>query len=191
MEEWKPVVGYEWLYEVSSLGKIKSLRYWKEKFIKWWILKFWHLSTRLYWNWIVFSTSFHRLVAFHFIPNPLNLPCVLHRKEDLDENWALYNWADNLFWWTHKDNIRDMWNKWRQKNTFQTNHPKIWKWKFWKDHNASKSVNQYTLKWEFIKEWESILNVERSIWINHRNISSCCLLKRKSAWWYIWKYKNK
>jgi len=27
-----------------------------------------------------------RLVAIAFIPNPDDLPCVLHKKEDLDEN---------------------------------------------------------------------------------------------------------
>ena len=32
LEEWKPVIGYEGLYEVSSLGRVRSLdRYYKNR----------------------------------------------------------------------------------------------------------------------------------------------------------------
>lgn len=44
----------------------------------------------------------HRLVALHFIPNPLNLPLVLHR-DDVKTN----NWFRNLRWGTDKDNAED------------------------------------------------------------------------------------
>lgn len=179
-EIWKPVEGYEWSYEVSSIGRVKSLKFWKERALKWSIGKCWHSQINLHLNWIRWSISISRLVAIHFIPNPDNLPCVLHKKEDLDENWALYNWADNLCWWTYSDNSQDMMKKWRANN--------LVKWKFWKDNPKSKPINQYTLEWEFIRGWFSTMDIQRELWIAKSSISQCCNWKRKSAWWFIWRY---
>lgn len=48
----------------------------------------------------------HRLVAIHFVPNPLNLPIVLH-KDNIKTN----TYYDNLKWGTYSENnsqaIRD------------------------------------------------------------------------------------
>jgi hypothetical protein len=188
---WKDIEGYEGLYQVSDCNEwVKSLNYNHtkgEKMLKSWILKWWYWVVWLRKNTIRNCFLVSRLVAIHFIPNPNNLPLVCHKDETLDENWFLYNGMDNLFWWTHKDNMQDMANKWRSSlhligNTFS-------KWKFWKDHHWSKKVNQYTLWLEFIKEWDSIADVQRNLSINHAHISAVCLWKRKSAWWFIWKYK--
>jgi len=64
--------------------------------------------------------------------------------------------------------------------------------------NNSKPVCQYDFKGNFIKEWPSAAEAER--FINNKpnaywkelknNISACCLLKQKSAYNYIWKYKG-
>lgn len=187
MEEiWKPVVWYEWIYEVSNSGKLKSLKFWEVNIIKWHTTKYWYTHIGLTLNWIGNSTCLHRLVAIAFIANPLNLPYVCHIDETLDENWALYNWEDNLFWWTEKDNVHDMIKKWRAKYLFVTNHPN--KWKFWKDNRKSKKVYQYSKDWEFIKTWSSVREITRSLWIN--NISACCLWKYKTAGWFIWEYKD-
>lgn len=185
-EQWKPIVGYEWHYQVSNLGKVKSLKFWRIKFLKPWMSKSWYSHINLHLNGTEYSTFAHRLVAKSFIPNPYNLPLVCHKDETLDENWLLYNWEDNLFWWTHSDNVRDKFKKWRANNNFQNNHPI--RWKFWKKHNKSKPLNQYTLWLEFIREWDSFMDIERELWINHQNISACCRWKRKSAWWFIWRY---
>jgi len=50
----------------------------------------------------------HRLVAKMYIPNPLNLPCVLHKDDD-----KLNPHRDNLKWGTQEDNVRDMYSKGR------------------------------------------------------------------------------
>ena len=154
----------------------------------WKVSKYWHAwlrlqSKKLYKNFIV-----SRLVAIHFIPNPDNLPCVLHKKEDLDKNWFLYNWVDNLWWWTKSDNARDMWNKWRWFNHFKLNNPKPNLWKFWKECYNSRQIIQFDLSMNFVKEWDSIIDIERELWIHHPNISKVCLWKRQTAWWFIWKY---
>lgn len=109
-EVWKPVVGYEELYEVSNKGFIKSL----DRFIIRKDGKPLHCYGRL----LKFSTDrdgykivgltkdkklkqfkVHRVVAEAFIPNPNNLPCINHK----DENPA-NNCVDNLEWCDSKYN---------------------------------------------------------------------------------------
>jgi len=187
---WKDIQGYEWLYQVSNLWEVFSTFWWrwwnKKKNLKILKHKWWYWVVWLRKNTIRKSFIVSRLVAIHFIPNPDNLPLVCHKDETLDENWFLYNWADNLFWWTHSDNMKDMANKNRWSlyligNTFA-------KWKFWKDHNRSKKVNQYTIDGILLKEWDSIADVQRNLSINHAHISAVCLLKRKTAGGFIWRY---
>ena len=184
-EVWKPVVGYEGLYEVSNLGRVKSLRYCKEKILKISRNKF-YKNIILKINWLRKNFLVHRLVALHFIDNLDNLSCVLHKKEDLDGNGFLYNWADNLYWWTQKDNMQDCFKKWRWNNHFKLNHPT--KWKFWKDNHNSKKINQYTKDWEFIREWYSMADVKRELWINESLISNCCNGIRKTAGGFSWSF---
>lgn len=185
-EIWKSVEGYEGFYEVSSLGRVKSLKFWKERILKWRISRDWHSQVSLYLNWIKWWGNISRLVAMNFIPNPDNLKCACHKNETLDENGALYNWVDNLFWGTQKDNLKDMYTKWRAKNHFQFNHP--FKGKFWKDHSASKPILQYTKSGEFIRKWDCMSDIQRELWINNQNISACYRWLRKSAWGFIWRY---
>ena len=106
-EIWKPVVGYEGLYEVSSLGIVRSLDRYDSRncFRKGRILKLndngrGYLDVQLCSNGKVKHHLVHRLVAEAFIPNPYNLPQVNHR----DENPSNDN-VDNLEWCDAKYNI--------------------------------------------------------------------------------------
>lgn len=188
-EVWKPVVGYEGLYEVSNLWNIKGVYYKLWILRKWFVQSSWHRYLSITINWVQKKLSISRSVAIAFIPNPENKPFVCHKKEDLDDNWALYNWTDNLFWWTHSDNVKDMYMKWRANNNFQLRHP--YKWFYWKNHFLSKKVNQFSLKWELIKEWWSIADASKELWIKRSNIWSCCrkIYWFKTAWWFKWEYK--
>ena len=108
MEEiWKDIEGYEGLYQVSNLGRIKSLerivkgQHFEEKIMKLqnnkWGYKFICLSKngkRKY-------PMVHRLVAKAFIANPDNLPFVGHLDDiPSKEN----NTIGNLYWTTTKEN---------------------------------------------------------------------------------------
>ncbi len=188
MEEiWKEIEWYEGKYQISSKGRVKSLKFWKEKMMR--LAKLWIYSrVCLYLNWNTNYKSIHRLVAIHFVPNPNKLPCACHKDETLID-WMLYNWMDNLWWWTYSENTKDCRSKWRGNNFFLLNHPKPNLWKFWKDNHLSKCINQYTKNWEFVKTWYSAVDVNRELWINNWSISRCCTWKQKYAGKFMWEYK--
>lgn len=108
-EEWRDIVGYEGLYQVSSLGRVRSLdrvieRNGRPSCLKGKVLsgcRFGrgYLMVGLSKNNEVKLVGIHRLVAQAFVPNPNNLPQVNHKDCDKTNNrvenleWcsALYN----------------------------------------------------------------------------------------------------
>ena len=101
MEEWKDIKGYEGLYQVSNLGRVKSLSNTntrKEKILKP-IYHARYYQITLSKNNIRIQYRVHRLVAEAFIPNPDGLPIINHK----DEN-PLNNNVDNLEWCDSKYN---------------------------------------------------------------------------------------
>lgn len=96
MEEiWKPVVGYEGLYEVSSYGRVRRVN---KDLLKLQNVKGYN-QVCLYKNGISTGLRVHRLVAQAFLPNPDNLPQVNHKDEDKTNNNV-----DNLEWCDNKYN---------------------------------------------------------------------------------------
>ena len=114
-EEWKNVEGYESLYQVSSLGRVKSLEkhflrkyregYRKqtipEKILKPFPTRTAYLLVKLTKNKIEKCFQVHRLVAMAFIPNPQNKPQVNHINGNKTDNKV-----ENLEWVTQTENIR-------------------------------------------------------------------------------------
>lgn len=56
--------------------------------------------------------------------------------------------------------------------------------------NPEKIVLQYDLDMNLLNEFKSLAEAARSLDGNHGNISMCCQSKRKTAYKFIWKYKN-
>jgi len=99
MEEWRKIEGYEGLYQVSNLGRVKSLMYGKEKILKGGINPYGYHFVILNKYPIKKNMKVHRLVAKAFIPNSDNKPEVNH----IDGN-KLNNNIHNLEWNTRKEN---------------------------------------------------------------------------------------
>lgn len=96
-EIWKPIKGYEGIYEISNKGRIKSIS-------SGLIRK--QLTDKWGYNMINLSkegkkTRFfvHRLVASAFLDNPNKLPQINHKDEDKTNNCV-----ENLEWCTQKYN---------------------------------------------------------------------------------------
>ena len=125
MEIWKDIKGYEGLYQVSNLGRVKGLdryvncKYGRRK-IKGKIMNY---TTRSGYNVLVLrrnnkrqSKQVHRLVAEAFIPNPNNYPVVNHKDTNRKNNHV-----SNLEWVTVKENVLWSVNKMRGMRINQKN----------------------------------------------------------------------
>ena len=104
MEIWKDIKGYEGLYQVSNLGRIRSLYNNKIKFIKLFNKikndENSYLRVQLVKNKIVKKFSVHRIVALAFIENPENKPLINHKN-----TIKIDNRVSNLEWCTQSENI--------------------------------------------------------------------------------------
>ena len=109
MEEiWKPIKGYEGLYEVSNLGRVKSLKRWhhpRENILKNKFTTDGYYETALLKNGKYKYIRTHRIVAQTFIPNEMNKKEVNHK----DGN-KLNNCVDNLEWVTSSENQKHAYN---------------------------------------------------------------------------------
>ena len=187
MEIWKDIKDYEGLYQVSNLGRIKSLdRYVRCKnnsiaFKKGMLLKMQtdkdgYLIVVLCKNGECKTFKVHRLVAEAFIQNPLNLPQVNHKNEIKDDNRVEnLEWCDakyNINYGTRKQKISEA-----QKGNTRGSKPVI---------QIDKHTN------EVINEWISASEAQRQLGIQSSNISQCCTNYpgHKSAGGYKWKYKE-
>lgn len=106
-EIWKPVNGYEGIYEVSNLGRVKRLerQYTHakigERILKQELVRSGYLRVMLHKNGIGKRFLVHRLVADAFIENVNNYQYVNH----IDAN-KRNNSISNLEWCTQKQNMQ-------------------------------------------------------------------------------------
>ena len=195
-EIWKEVKGYEGLYQVSSLGRVKSvarlvrgrglgMKPIVERILKPYVVPSGHLQVVLCRNGADHKhKSIHRLVAEAFIPNPENKPCIDH----IDTNPKNNN-VGNLRWVTIKENCNNEIT--RSKNSISKSGERNWNFGKRNEqvHNARK-VLCFTRDGRFVGEYPSITEAFRRTGISCSNIGVVCSGRRKYAGGYIWKYKN-
>ena len=171
-EIWRDIEGYEGLYKVSNFGRVKSLKYGKERILKPVKNGCGYIFVNLCKNREMNHYFVHRLVAKSFISNPQNLPEVNHLDENKENNRV-----ENLEWCDHKYNIN-----------FGTHNKRSGEKRT--NGKLSKTVLQYSKGGEFVKEWKSAMDIQRNFGYNHSFISACCRGERNLAYEFIWKYKN-
>lgn len=176
-EEWRDIKGYEGLYQVSNLGRVRSLdriikfksssRFHKGQIISIKNSKTGYCLVNLHRNSKQKMFLIHRLVAQAFIDNPEDLPCVNHK----DEN-KLNNQVDNLEWCTYQYNT-----------SYGTTIKRI-------AEKLSIPILQYDLYGNFIREYNSITDATKCLSLNSRtNIWNALNGICKSSGGFIWKYK--
>lgn len=177
-EIWKPVIGYEGLYEVSSLGNVRSLWYGKKN-MKLRTDKDGYLMVNFHKDKKQTTHKVHRLVAETFIPNPEGKPQIDHINTDKTDNRA-----ENLKWVTQKENNNNPLSK-KHISTGKLGKNRG------KDHFASKSIIQFTKNNEFVKIWENAQDVAREWGLySGANIISCCRGKLTTAYGFKWGYAD-
>lgn len=158
-EIWKDIEGYENLYRVSNLGRVKSLNYrrtGKEKIIKLGIIKG-YLCAHLCKDGKQKQYLIHRLVATAFILNPNNLLEINHKDEDKTNNRV-----ENLEWCSRHYNINY--------------------------GHRNQKISKKVLCVETGVVYPSTMQVERELGFSQGSISKCCLGKLKTCGGFHWRY---
>lgn len=183
-EIWKPVVGYQGLYEVSNKGRVRSMNRvtkgrWGTQSFRGTILKaanrtkgsknspFYYQGVNLHKDGKSKNMNVHRLVAEAFIPNPHNYPIVNH----IDENPS-NNDVDNLEWCTQKHN--------QNHGTLPERRRQL----------RHKKVNQYSLDGKFIKQFQSVIEASEATGLIRTSITNACKGHARTAGGCLWRYEN-
>jgi len=183
LEIWKDVVGYEGIYQVSNLGRIRSLdkiikgRKFAGKIRRQKNCRKGYKAITLCSNQIHKTFRVHRLVAIAFIPNPYNKPEINHLNEQPADNRV-----ENLAWSTRKENVN--WGSRTAKQVKSFVEKKIPAF-----GNHPKPVLCFSKENVLVGEYRSAAYAGKITGIDHSHISKCCRGELKTSGGYIWKYK--
>lgn len=135
MEEWRDIVGYEGLYQVSNQGRVRSLdreviypdghiQKYKGKVIYGYKNDNGYIMVTLKGK----SYRVHRLVAEAFIPNPENKPDIDHINTIRTDNRV-----ENLRWATRSENMKNTLTRQKCSESRKGKYEGL-------DHNRAKSI---------------------------------------------------
>lgn len=163
------IKGYEGKYQISNFGNVKTLSFKRtgiEKLLKPRICKGYY-RVALYNDGEASNFFVHRLVALHFIDNPMQYKEVNHIDGDKSNNTI-----SNLEWTSPKQNVvHSVMTKLRVIPTYK--------------------VKQYTISKKLIREWDSVYEIVQECGHDASMIYRCCENKLNYAYGFIWEYGNR
>ena len=166
-EEWKDIQGYEGIYQISNLGRVKSLkrknnRCRSDKILKQYIGKTGYMQLRLCKGHETKLWKVHVLIAKAFIDNPDNLPIINHIDADKTNNDI-----SNLEWCSYSQNNKHAYDNGLRK---------------------TKSLMQIALNGTPLKRWSCITEASQKTGIGVSSIWKCCNHQRTNAGGFKWQY---
>lgn len=188
-EIWKDIEEYEGLYQISNLGRVKSLERYvitkhgyqlpiSKKILKQITNKFGYKKVELNKNGKGKSYSVHRLVAKTYLKDYNENLQVNHVNGIKDDNRV-----ENL------EMVTASQNQWHSYHVLKTK-PSM-QGHFGSNHVRSLKVKQYDKQGNYIKTWDSIIEAAHEVNVPPCCISNTCSNRRKTAGGYIWKYADK
>lgn len=182
VEVWKDIPDYEGYYQVSNIGRVRSVP--RVTYIgtgnarndggflkKQRLNEFGYLRVNLCKEGKRRNYFVHRLVAVCFIPNPNNLPFINHKDEDKTNNRV-----DNLEWCTQEYN-----------SNYGTRNERLYANG---GGSRKKEVEQYDLKGNLINTFQSMTEAQRQTGVDRNMIRVVCNGKFKQGNGYVWKFKS-
>lgn len=192
-EIWRDIPGYENLYQVSNMGRVKSLsRKIRTKNNSFRVLpeticilhknRGGYLQINLYKEGGYKTYTVHRLVGMTFIPNPDNLPQINHKDEDKTNNRV-----ENLEYCSSSYNNRYGTKLERMKSNinFKSSHLK-------QRVTLGKPVNQYLIDGKLINTFQSTMEAYRVTGVRTQGICACANHRPyyHTAGGYKWEWVN-
>ena len=178
-EEWKDIKGYEGKYQISNMGRVKSLK--REAWAKWGIkiikerikktsIKNGYTAITLNNNGIK-TFRIHQLVATYFIENTDKKQQVNHINGIKTDNRA-----DNLEWVTPSENIKHAYKLGLKKPNYINNN--------------NRKVYEIDVNNNILKKFSSISQAERFYKINRDCIGRVCKGISKTTKGKIFRYAD-
>lgn len=179
-EIWEPIKGYEGLYEVSDLGRVRSLerldalgRWTKTRILRLSKNQQGYPKVRLFKDNKGKTYPVHKLVAIMFLPNPDNLPQIDHINTKRDDARLC-----NLRWCTAKQNCNNPISIQHYKNVPRLPIP-------------ARCKPVYQIKDGIvIAEFHSTRAASIAVGGSRRNITMALRGIYKRSYGYEWKYKE-
>lgn len=185
MELWKPVRNFENLYEVSNLGRVKSLEKtitqksknnsisthtYPTKILKPYFVNYYQVT--LVKDNKKYQRTVHSLVAEAFLKKPSGENITINHKNGFKKD----NRVNNLEYVTQSENVK---HSYKLRLQECINRKKIYCEELQKEFDCARFAAEWLIQYE---------NLTGDINTIQRNIRHCCSNKRITAYKYHWKF---